>query len=601
MKTWTFNWRIICYRPWPYAANVVCHILILLMPLLPGLIEKSIFDTLAGATPGVAAATPSVWALLGLYVSAELARLMLSFGETWGDVTFRYLVGGLLRTNLMSGILRRPGALGIPMTSGEAINRFADDVGETSDFPLWLPDVVGQVLFFVIAMIIMARINLVITLFVLLPLLGITVVTRLVWGRVMKYWLEVRDSTGLVTGFLGEIFNAVQAVKVSNAEQHVVEHFRRLSDARQQAALKQNILRRSIDGINASTVSLGVSIMLLLAGQAMAAGQFTVGDFALFVYYIWFTTQMPSVLGTFFGDYRQQEVSINRMHELIHPEPAEALVVTQTIVAPPLSTEREGLREMNVSGLTYHYPGTTNGISGVNLRLTPGSFTVITGRVGSGKTTLLRAVLGLLPRDGGEIRWNGQPVLVTDTAALFRAPCAAYTQQTPRLFSDTLRDNILLGLERSDDAVAGAVWQAAFEADLANMPDGLATLIGPRGMRLSGGQIQRVATARMLVRDAALLVFDDVSSALDVETERVLWERLFQAPSASRRAYLVVSHRRAALQRADHVLVLKDGRVEAEGKLTDLLRTSAEMRYVWAEEDGGQKSEDGSPMTKVRR
>jgi ATP-binding cassette subfamily B protein len=310
---------------------------------------------------------------------------------------------------------------------------------------------------------------------------------------------------------------------------------------------------------------------------------------------------MPSVLGTFFGDYRQQEVSINRMHELIHPEPAEALVVTQTIVAPPLSTEREGLREMNVSGLTYHYPGTTNGISGVNLRLTPGSFTVITGRVGSGKTTLLRAVLGLLPRDGGEIRWNGQPVLVTDTAALFRAPCAAYTQQTPRLFSDTLRDNILLGLERSDDAVAGAVWQAAFEADLANMPDGLATLIGPRGMRLSGGQIQRVATARMLVRDAALLVFDDVSSALDVETERVLWERLFQAPSASRRAYLVVSHRRAALQRADHVLVLKDGRVEAEGKLTDLLRTSAEMRYVWAEEDGGQKSEDGSPMTKVRR
>ena len=106
--------------------------------------------------------------------------------------------------------------------------------------------------------------------------------------------------------------------------------------------------------------------------------------------------------------------------------------------------------------------------------------------------------------------------------------------------------------------------------------------MGPRGVKLSGGQIQRAAAARMFVREAELLVFDDLSSALDVETEKLMWERLFarrngeQAPTC-----LVVSHRRAALQRADQIIVLKDGRVEDEGRLDELLGRSAEMQRLW--------------------
>jgi len=235
-----------------------------------------------------------------------------------------------------------------------------------------------------------------------------------------------------------------------------------------------------------------------------------------------------------------------------------------------------------------HAPGGP-GIAAVNLSLRRGTVTVVTGRVGSGKTTLLRALLGLLPLETGTVRWNG--TVVADLASFMVPPWCAYVPQAPRLFSGTILENILMGLELSGDEVAAAVQRALMEPDLALMTAGLDTVIGARGARLSGGQVHRVAAARAFVRRPDLLVLDDLSSALDVDTERLLWDR---ALSDSGLTVLAVSHRAAALRRADLVLVMKDGQVQAQGTLTELLRRNSDMQVLWRMEGNLADDREGN-------
>ncbi|MEC0231444.1 ABC transporter ATP-binding protein [Paenibacillus alba] len=583
MNTYQYLWRLIMYRPLRYFINAIAWTIIYLAPIAPGLLTKEFFDSLTGNSK----LDYGVWGLIALLMAAAVGRIILIVIGFITDVNFRFRMGMLLRRNLLEHVLKQPGAQAIPVSPGEAISHFRDDVDQSEEAASWSVDVFGMTCFALVSGYILIRIDAQMTLLVFMPIVFVITAAQLATVRLQKYRAASREATSKVTGEISEMFGNVQAIQVAGAEERVIARFRSFGDNRRKAMLKDRLMTEVLDSIFSNSVNLGTGLILLLAGTKMRAGTFTVGDFALFVYYLTFVTQFISNVGKFITYFKQMSVSLERLTFLLQGASAKVLTMVNSLhlksgsplpaMAEEANKREDHLQQLDVRGLTYAYADTGRGISDIRFSLKRGSFTVVTGTIGSGKTTLVRSLLGLLPKGEGTIAWNGVPV--EDPGTFFTPARSAYTAQVPRLYSDTLRNNILLGQAEQGDSLQQALHAAVMEFDVAQLPGGLDTVIGPRGVKLSGGQAQRTAAARMLVRDAELYVFDDLSSALDVETEQQLWERMFQRRADA--TCLVVSHRKTALTRADHIIVMKDGRIEAEGTSEELLLRSETFQKLW--------------------
>ena len=570
--SWRYAWRMHRFRPTRQFINLAGVLVGWGVTLLPGLAAKVVFDNIGrhGSISWLA------WPLVLLAINA-VASAAVAFTLQATNGAFAYANAGMLQRNMLRRILELPGGRALPSSPGEAISRFRDDTEAVVWYPIQFNNVIGSMVTAAGALIVMTSISPLVTVGVVSPLLLVVLLVQAARRRIVSFRQANRERTSEVTGFIADVFASVQSIQVAGAESRVVERLRLLNAQRRRAAVRDSMLTALLQGAF-WLVNLGIGFVLVVAARSMRSGTFTVGDLALFVYYLSVFQRFNEDIGAGLTGYRQLGVSFDRMQVLMAGRPEPDLVAPDAIYergplpsGAPRPASVETLREVAIEDLTFRHPG-GGGVEGVSLQLPAGSFTVVTGRVGAGKSTLLRAVLGLVPADG-VIRWNGR--VLDDPAAFMVPPHAAYTPQVPQLFSETLADNILLGTAADP---GDSVRLAVLEDDLAEMPDGLDTRIGSRGVRLSGGQIQRTAAARMFVRQPQLLVCDDLSSALDVDTEAALWERVIEGAGHT---VLAVSHRRAVLVRADQVVVLLAGRLEDIGTAEELLGRSPEMRRLW--------------------
>lgn len=558
-----FAWRILKADPFTWGIALALWVAFFSLPLPAGLVLRAIVDQLPDGD-----GTPLV-VLLAILAGFEVGRWILLFPAIvqWhGAWVFWHTVP---RVNALRSLVSDPGpATGrLPGSSGEAVSRFRDDARDVAQvLDVWL-DLIAAGITTVAGVVVLYLISPAAATAIVAPILLVLGIGHLLAGRLRAWRWAERTSTARVTGFIGDAFGAIATVKVTAAEPAILDRFARLGGTRAEAARSDQVGTQLAQTLGGITANAGLGLALVLIAPAMSRGELSTGDIALFTTYASAVASLPRITARWSTAQRQGDVSAARLGRLMpghDPDQASAPVATYLRSGPPSfpvvvpspptgRTGRDQLATLRVEDLRVRLDEAEQ-LAGVDLEVQRGEFVVITGPVGSGKSVLLRALLGLVPRVGGTICWNGDQV--HDPASFLIPPRAAYLPQVPRLFSESLADTVLLGHHPA--GLASALERARLVEDLDDMPHGLDTTVGPKGVRLSGGQIQRTAAARALVRTPELLVVDDLSSALDVATETEIWDGLV-APDAAAVTVLAVSHRPRVLARADQVIELRAG------------------------------------------
>jgi ATP-binding cassette subfamily B protein len=416
---WQLLWQMICYNPRLYLIDAFFWLFIMGLPILPGLIIREFFNTLTGEAQYNFSPTTLILFLL----ATGLGRVIFIFIGRLTKTQHRFTMSALVRHNLLQAIVNRPGAMSFPVSPGELISYFRDDIELIEDNVVGTAEILDAGIFAIVSLIILASINWKMTILVFLPLILVIIIIQQMEKRIKRYRRASRIATEKVTGLIGEIFNSVQAIKVAGAETSVIHHFQHLNEQRRQTILKDRLFAAILNSNFQNIVNLGTGIILLLAAtsQQQNTTNFSIGDLALFVYYLAFVTEFVTFLGEFIASSQQTEVSFERMTKLVEDkQKALTLVAPQPLYLnhilgqkqqlPQFKPSRHNhsrLQELTVENLTYRYPGTNQGIENISFSLSRGSISVISGGIGAGKTTLLQVLLGLLPRQAGQIYWNG--------------------------------------------------------------------------------------------------------------------------------------------------------------------------------------------------
>ena len=427
MSTWRCLVRVFGALKWPFLGELLMVVFwLVVLENTVGLIQREIFNQLTGD----AQVSFGIWELCVILVAISTVMFTMFLG---GEILHNYSifnVATLLRQNTFLHLMHLPGYHSLPSSTGEAVSRFRDDADVVASYMSQFKFFVAQLLFLPTALFIMARISAAMAFGVFVPIVTVVVIVNLVRGHIQRYRKESREASGGVTGFIGEMFGAVEAIKVADAEDRVLDRFDVLNTERKRTTLKDTLLSETLGAVFSNVQNIGTGLVLIVAGRSLASGSFTVGDLSLFVFYLGYTQWLANEVGRTLMQYRQIGVSLDRLQELMPGASPNELVQKRPnylfgrLPEVPFvaKTDADRLEYMEIKGLTYLHPNSNRGISKVDLRLDRGTFTVVYGPHGLRQDDSVANHHRLAPetsrRDPMERHGGRQPRRVPGAAAL---------------------------------------------------------------------------------------------------------------------------------------------------------------------------------------
>ena len=419
------------------------------------------------------------------------------------------------------------------------------------------------------------------TLSLILGIPLILVIPMVVWfsTRIQPRYRKQRESTGGIVGILENVLAGivtVQAYNASDFERARVE--RESGDYRDQAILAANLRNRFIPGIY---VVAGLSFGLLVSagGWLMASGEITPGQFVTYLLISTRLTMPMFVMGMLIGQIQRGEAASKRVFALMDLEPS----IFDKADAIPLDSP---IRSISFDDVTFAYPTSeANVLNGISFSASSGEFLGVMGHTGAGKSTILKLVERFYEPQHGTVKING--IDINDYAIASVRDRIGFVSQDPFMFYGDVKSNVSYAREASDDEIRKALETAGAWEFVSELPDGIDTMVGDRGVMLSGGQRARVALARALLKDPDLLILDEASAALDAETEKRIQMSLFGGSNGdSQRITIAVAHRLATIRNADEIIAMVDGAIVERGIHRELLSNDAVYASQWSIQTG---------------
>ncbi|MFI2103845.1 ATP-binding cassette domain-containing protein [Isoptericola sp. NPDC019693] len=501
-----------------------------------------------GLDEGFPTALMVAFALLLVVAPLALAWALFVYPRWWVEVLLR------VRMAVMAGQTRQERLRATP--PGEVVARSMDADRFVRYADRWVDFVNGLVIAGVTALLSGSWLAGGVLLAVMVVSAAASAIGRPIAGRSATRSSAARARFGRA---LVSALDSARTVKLAARTPEVHGHLRQVDAGRVRAAIFEHRIQAALDGVPMIMVQLGV----VAAWAGLLTGTWGLATALLVANAVngfgWFGVVAGAVVTEAPGT-RSWQRATGRFAAGTDLMDLPAGVDLLTGDAPrPAAGPRETLERLRLEGVTAVHDDGTIGVSGVDLEVRRGELVLLLGQVGSGKSSLLSALSGLMEHSG-TIRWNGRDV--ADPQAFLRPGQVAHVAQVPRVLSGTFSENVRLDHERDVDGPVAAA-RLGRDVDEAGGPD---ALVGHRGVRLSGGQVQRLALARALATDAELLLADDVSSALDATTEIELWASLRERGTT----VVGATSKRAALSRADRVVVLADGEIAEIGPWHEL-------------------------------